>query len=90
LATEAIKNANREYQAASVTVSSKSQDIKQISPALVPERPVRPRILLNTVMGFLFGVLVFGGGVIAFQSYRDVYRRDSFPAEEAEVAIHRR
>src|SRR5262249_40863802 len=41
LASEAVKNASHEYQTASITVSSKSQDMKQIAPALVPERPVR-------------------------------------------------
>ena len=55
LAAEAVKNGSREYQSASVTVNSKSQDMKQIAPALVPERPVRPKILPNTIAGFLLG-----------------------------------
>ena len=91
LATEAVKNASREYQAASVTVSSKSQDIKQIAPALVPERRVRPKTLLNTLMGFVFGVMVFSAGAVGLQGYRDAYRKSSFPGnEERVVTVHRR
>ena len=90
LATEALKTASREYDAASVNVSSKSQDIKQIAPALVSERPVRPRILINTVMGFLLGLLVFGGGVVGLQSYRDEYRQGPFDVQEKAVTVNRR
>lgn len=90
LATEALKTASREYDAASVNVSSKSQDIKQIAPAQVSERPVRPRTLLNTVMGFLLGLLVFGGGVVGLQSYRDEYRQGPFDVQEKAVTVNRR
>jgi len=58
LAAEAVKNASREYQTASVTVSSKSQELKQIAPALVPERPVRPNFVLNAALGLLLGAVV--------------------------------
>ena len=93
LAVETTKTASRDYQAASVTVSSKSQDIKQIAPALIPQRPVRPRTLVNTVMGFLLGILLFGGLVVAMQSYQDVQAIESFPVEEIDVeavGAHRR
>ena len=80
MAVEATKGASREYQTASVTVSSKSQDIKQIAPALVPNRPVRPMILLNTLMGFLLGVLLFGGWAVGIQSYREARSESSFEA----------
>jgi succinoglycan biosynthesis transport protein ExoP len=72
LAVETTKTASRDYQAASVTVSSKSQDMKQIAPALVPQRPVRPRILINTLLGFVLGILLFAGAVIAMRSFREV------------------
>jgi len=90
LATEALKTASREYDAASVNVSSKSQDIKQIAPAQVPERPVRPRILINTVMGFLLGLLVFGGVAVGLQSYLDEYRQGPFDLQEKAVTANRR
>ena len=84
LSVETTKTASRDYQAASVTVSSKSQDMKQIAPALIPQRPVRPRILINTLMGFLLGILLFGGWFIAMQSYREVRSTEAFRAEHAE------
>lgn len=85
LAVEATKNASHEYQAASVTVSSKSQDMKQIAPALVPERPVRPRILINTLMGFFLGILLCGACAVAVQVYREIQAQDAFTAEEMVV-----
>jgi uncharacterized protein involved in exopolysaccharide biosynthesis len=90
LATEALKTASREYDAASVNVSSKSQDIKQIAPAQVSERPVRPRILINTVMGFLLGLLVLGGGVVGLQIYRDENRQGPFDVQDKTVTVNRR
>ena len=80
LAVEATQGASREYQAASVTVSSKSQDIKQIAPALIPERPVRPTTLVNTVMGFLLGTLLFAFAAIGIEGFREVAREK--PDEE--------
>jgi uncharacterized protein involved in exopolysaccharide biosynthesis len=76
LAVEATKSANHEYQTASVTVSSKSQDIKQIAPALIPERPVRPNILVNTLMAFLLGTLLLAVCAMAIESYREMELRE--------------
>jgi uncharacterized protein involved in exopolysaccharide biosynthesis len=90
LASEAIKSASREYQAASVTVSAKSQDIKQIAPALKPERPVRPKILINALMGFLLGVLLFCGAVLATESYRELRQSSPFAGEGIEVTVRHR
>lgn len=72
LAREAVDSATRDYRNASVVVSSKSQDLKQLSPALVPERPVRPRILLNTILASLLGLGVFMGLAVARESYREM------------------
>jgi polysaccharide biosynthesis transport protein len=85
LSVETTRTASRDYQAASVTVSSKSQDVKQIAPAVVPQRPVRPRILINTLMGFLLGILLFAGCVLAMQGYREVRSAEAFPVEEVDV-----
>jgi capsular polysaccharide biosynthesis protein len=82
LASDAVKNASHEYQTASVTVSSKSQDMKQIAPALVPERPVRPSILLNTIIGFLLGALIFAGIGILIQNRLELNRESAFIEEE--------
>lgn len=86
LAVETTKNASRDYQAASVTVSSKSQDIKQIAPALPPQRPVRPRIFINTLMGFLLGLLFSAGYALALQSYREFQLQKTFDGEDVRVA----
>lgn len=85
LAVEATKNASQQYQTASVTVSSKSQDIKQIAPALVPERPIRPRILINTVMGFLLGVLLFGVSAVGIRNYRENYAQKALEPEPVDI-----
>jgi len=85
LAVETTKAASRDYQAATVTVSSKSQDIKQIAPALVPERPVRPKILINTVMGFLLGLLIFAACALALRSFREVQATDAYEPDEIHV-----
>lgn len=77
LALEATQSASREYQTASVTVSSKSQDVKQIAPALVPEHPVGPATLINTVMGFLLGTLLFAVFAVGMETYRDVARGET-------------
>jgi capsular polysaccharide biosynthesis protein len=85
VASEAVRNANREYEAASVTVSSKSQDMKQIAPAMAPERPIRPNVLINAIAGFLFAVLIFGGGALAVQNYRDIQRQNVVAEREVKV-----
>ncbi len=90
LATEAVKNASHEYQTASVTVSSKSQDMKQIAPALIPERPVRPSILLNTAIGLLLGAMIFAGIRVVIQNRLELNRESAFIEEENEaVTLHR-
>ena len=86
LAVEAVKNANHEYQTATVTVSSKSQDMKQIARALVPERPVRPRVLINTLLGFLLGVVLFGACAVGIRNYREGYARKPLEPEEMDIA----
>jgi len=94
LAVETTKTASRDYQAASVSVSAKAQDMKQIAPALVPEHRVRPRVFFNTLMGFLLGLLLFGGLALGIRKYREVPSETPFEGEEIEVAqalsAHRR
>ena len=88
LASEAVKNASHEYQTASITVSSKSQDMKQIAPALVPERPVRPSVLLNTLVGFVMGVLVFAGVALVIENRHELHRETVF-VDVGPVTAHR-
>jgi polysaccharide biosynthesis transport protein len=88
LASEAVKNASHEYQTASITVSSKSQDMKQIAPALVPERPVRPVLVLNTLVGFVIGVLVFACVALVIENRHELHRETVF-VDVGPVTAHR-
>ena len=90
LAGETVKAATREYQDASVTVSSKSQDLKQVAPALIPERPVRPRILLNTILGFLLGGALSAGIALAAENFEELRTSRPFRLEEDEQVPLRR
>jgi succinoglycan biosynthesis transport protein ExoP len=90
LAYEAVKTASHEYQNVSVTVSSKSQDLKQVAPAIVPERPVRPRILLNTLLGFLLGAMLLASLALLIENAHELRRSRDFPVEEMEpVVVHK-
>jgi polysaccharide biosynthesis transport protein len=90
LARETVETATRNYQSASVTVSSRSQDLKQLAPALVPERPVRPRVLLNTLLGSLLGLLLLSGVGMVIESFQES-RRDSvrFIEEHERISVPR-
>jgi uncharacterized protein involved in exopolysaccharide biosynthesis len=90
IAADAVKNASHLYQEASVTVSSKSQDMKQIAPALMPERPVRPKVVMNTVLGFVLGGFLFAGLAMAIESFRELRHPQSFAMEEIEREVIRR
>ena len=90
LAFEAVKTASHEYQNASVTVSSKSQDLKQVAPAIVPERPVRPRILLNTLLGFFLGALLLASLALLIENVRELHRSPDSPVEEMEPVVVRK
>jgi succinoglycan biosynthesis transport protein ExoP len=83
LAQDAVESASRNYQNASVTVSSKNQDLKQLAPAMIPERPVRPKILLNTVLGIFLGLLVLSGLAMTIESFREMQSEPPHLVEEA-------
>jgi uncharacterized protein involved in exopolysaccharide biosynthesis len=87
LAYEAVKTASHEYQNASVTVSSKSQDMKQVAPAIIPERPVRPKIILNTLLGFLLGAMFFASLALLIENFREMRHSDLLSGEEIEEAV---
>jgi capsular polysaccharide biosynthesis protein len=90
LASEAVKSANHEYQAASITVTSKSQDMKQISPAAVPERAVRPGLVLNTGIGFFLGAVVFAGIILLKQNRIEIDRETPFLEDKREAVTLQR
>jgi uncharacterized protein involved in exopolysaccharide biosynthesis len=88
IASDAVKNDSHEYQAASITVSSKSQDMKQIAPALPPERPVRPILMLNALVGFLTGFVVFACVALAVENRHEL-RRQTGLVDVGTVRAHR-
>jgi succinoglycan biosynthesis transport protein ExoP len=87
LAYEAVKRASHEYQNASVTVTSKSQDLKLVAPALIPERPVRPRIVLNTLLGFILGGMLFSSLALLIENVGEMRHSDVFSLEEVEQVV---
>jgi uncharacterized protein involved in exopolysaccharide biosynthesis len=89
LAREAFEAASRDYRNASVTVSAKSQDLKQVAPALVPERPTRPRPLLNTLLGLLLSFTLLTGTALTLESLREMQPETSgFIPEDEPVDVH--
>jgi uncharacterized protein involved in exopolysaccharide biosynthesis len=49
---------NKKFQDVSLMVSSRSTELKLIAPAITPERPVKPRTLLNIVLASVLGLLI--------------------------------
>lgn len=87
LASEAVKTASHEYQNASVTVSSKSQDLKLIAPAIIPERPIRPRIVLNTLLGFLLGAILLASLALLIENIREMRHADFYSVREIDQVV---
>ena len=91
LARESYESAAREYRNAALTVTAKSQELQQITPAVVPEKPVRPRILFNTLLGFLLGLMLFGGIAWLREAFRAAAPADlRWVGEEEPAEVHRR
>lgn len=90
MAQESVESATRDYRNASVTVSSKSEELKQVAPALVPERPVRPRLLLNTLLGGLLGWVILSVAAALLESLRDLRAKSiQFVVDGEPVALDR-
>ena len=70
VAQEGYESAEREYRNASVTVTARSQDLKPVSPAIVPESPIRPRILLNTMAAGILGLVLCASIAFAIENAR--------------------
>lgn len=90
MAQKAFVTASQDYLNASISVSSKSQDLKQLAPATIPEQPVRPKILLNTVLAGLLSLLLLATAAVIVESFREAaaVRRDAAD-EPAEAMAHR-
>lgn len=89
LAREGYESATRDYRNASVTVTAKSQDLKQIDPALIPERPVRPRIIFNTVAAGFLGLVVLSGIALGAERIREAQSERLFMMEQETASVRR-
>ena len=91
LARESYATLSKKYQDASINVGARSTDLKMITPAVVPERPFKPRIFLNIILAAGFGLLLAIGLSFVLHSLDTprVVREVEFPVEEKIVEVRR-
>ena len=90
LAREGYESATHSYLNASLTVTAKSQDVKQIVPALPPQRPVRPKPLFNTVLAGFLGFAVLCGVALSIEGIRRSQSDRFLVIEQEPVNAHDR
>ncbi len=56
------------YEDLLITEAQSASNVHQVEPATPPERPVRPRTLLNTLLAAIVGAMLAVGGVFLFQA----------------------
>jgi tyrosine-protein kinase Etk/Wzc len=91
LARENYATLSKRYQDASINVGARSTDLKMITPAVVPERPFKPRIVLNIILAAGFGLLLSVGLSFLLHNLETprVVREVEFPVEEKIVEVRR-
>jgi len=91
LARESYATLSKKYQDASINVGARSTDLKMIAPAVVPERPFKPRIFLNIILAGGFGLLLSVGLSLLLRNLETpkVVREVEFPLEEKIVEVRR-
>jgi len=91
LARENYDTLSKKYQDASINVGARSTDLKMITPAVVPERPFKPRIVLNIILAAGFGLLLSVGLSFLLHNLETpkVMREVEFPVEEKIVEVRR-
>jgi len=91
LARESYATLSKKYQDASINVGARSTDLKMITPAVVPERPFKPRIVLNIILAAGFGLLLSIGLSFLLHNLETprVVREVEFPVEEKIVEVRR-
>jgi len=90
LAREAWESASRDFRNALAAVSAKSVDLKLVAPALIPDRPVRPSILFNTLLATLLGLVLLSGAVLVIEGFRETDVEAFGSITEEELANARR
>ena len=87
VANDDFESANRSYQNASVAVTAQSQDLKQLAPAMPPERPVSPNVILNVVLGGVLSGALLSLAALTWESLRSMRWRRSNSVEQAEELL---
>jgi uncharacterized protein involved in exopolysaccharide biosynthesis len=87
IAKDDFESANRSYQNASVAVTEQSQDLKQLAPAIPPERPVSPNIILNVVLAGVLSCALLSMGALTWESFRAMQWRRANSIEQAEELL---
>lgn len=87
IAQDDFESANRSYQNASVAVTAQSQDLKQLAPAIPPERPVSPNILLNVLLAGLLSCALLSLAALTWESLRAMRWRRANSVEQAEELL---
>lgn len=91
LARESYATLSRKYQDASLNVGARSTDLKMITPAVIPERPFKPRVVLNIILAAGFGLLFSVGLSFLLHNLEasKVVRAGGFLVEEKIVEVRR-
>jgi tyrosine-protein kinase Etk/Wzc len=91
LARDSYATLSKKYQDASINVGARSTDLKMITPAVVPELPFKPRIVLNIVLAAGFGLLLSVGLSFLLHSFEasKAVRDGVFPVEEKIIEVRR-
>lgn len=87
IAKDDFETADRSYQNASVAVTAQSQDLKQLAPAMPPERPVSPNIILNVVLAGVLSCALFSLAALAWESLRAMRWGRANSVEQAEELL---
>jgi tyrosine-protein kinase Etk/Wzc len=80
----------RRVQEASLMVSARAVDLRQVSPALTPERPIRPRTPLNILLGAIFGFLASTLLTLLIQNFSSPRKRTEERHDEEKLREIRR
>lgn len=87
IAKDDFESANRSYQNASVAVTAQSQDLKQLAPAITPERPVSPNIILNVLLAGALSCALLSLAALACESFRAMKWKRANSVEQAEELL---
>jgi tyrosine-protein kinase Etk/Wzc len=91
LARESYATLSKKYQDASLNVGARSTDLKMITPAVIPEQPFKPRVVLNIILAAGFGLLLSIGLSFLLHNLEasKVVRGGGFLIEEKIVEVRR-